>query len=527
MKKFWILSLIIAVGVTAFSLYQPAEVAGKKADVADKKSDVADTKTVAAGKKSLAAGKETNKFRKSRNAVVGKYIVVLDENAPSIRYEEPNEKAHGLAAKYRGRVDKVYEAALKGFSVAMNEKQARALSEDSAVAYVEEDAEHFISGIQENVVWGIDRTDQRDLPLDGMFDFAETGQGVNTYVIDTGIRTSHVEFGGRAVMAYSAIKDGNATGDCHGHGTHVAGTLAGSTFGVAKNATIYGVRVMNCQGSGTTSDIVAGIDWVTKRHVKPAVANMSLGGGGSMTMDAAVRKSMAAGVTYVIAAGNGNQNSCFVSPARVTEALVVGATDNQDRRAYFSNFGECVDIFAPGVGITSAGNSDDYAIRGMSGTSMASPHVAGVAALYLEANPTASPAQVNQAIIQAATTGIVGDPMGTPNLLLYANFGEEPEVCRGREFSGIFTAPGQVEYFSSEYGFRGRTGVYTGTLTAPSGTSFRVELEKTSKGTGVWQSVLAGTSGQRVSTSQSASVFRWKVTSVSGAGQYFLCTEAP
>lgn len=498
MKKLWILCLVFAVGVTAFSFFTSENVSGKK-----------------------------DKFRKSPNAVAGKYIVVLDESVLETERSMPNEKARGLAAKYRGKVDKVYEAALKGFSVSMNERQARALSEDYAVAYVEEDAEFSVSNVQANVTWGIDRTDQRDLPLDGMFDFVETGQGVHAYIIDTGIRTSHVEFGGRAVMSYNAIKDRNGDGDCHGHGTHVAGSLGGSTFGVAKNVMLHGVRVMNCQGSGTTSDIVAGIDWVTRHHVKPAVANMSLGGSGSVTMDAAVRKSLAAGVSYVIAAGNGNQNACFVSPARVNEAIVVGATDNRDQRAYFSNFGECVDIFAPGVGITSAGNTDDYAVRGMSGTSMASPHVAGVVALYLESHPTALPDEVNRAVSQSATAGIVKDPMGTPNLLLYSAFGDQPDVCAGTVYSGFFTAPGQVDYHSSQYGFRGVSGIYSGTLTGPTGTNFRIELEKTSKGTGQWQSVLTGTNDQRVSIYQSSAVFRWKVTSVSGTGEYSLCSETP
>lgn len=499
MKKFWLLSLVFLVGVTAFSLIPASPVSGRP-----------------------------DKFKKSRNAIANKYIVVLDEDALDAEKTTPEKKARGLAARYRGNVDKIFDSALKGFSVSMNEKQAKSLSDDPSVSFVEEDAEFFVSNIQSNVTWGIDRTDQRDLPLDGVFDFNASGQGVHAYIIDTGIRTSHVEFGGRAVMSYSAIKDGYRDGDCHGHGTHVAGTLGGSTFGVAKNVMLHGVRVMNCQGQGSTSDIVAGIDWVTKRHVKPAVANMSLGGGGSMTMDAAVRKSIAAGVTYVIAAGNGNQNACFVSPARVLESITVGATDNFDKRTYFSNYGECVDIFAPGLGITSAGNSDDYAIRAMSGTSMSSPHVAGVAALFLEANPTASPAEVDTALSQSATAGIVTDPMGTPNLLLYSSLGDEPEVCTGRVFGGIMTAPGQVDYHSSIYGFRGLSGTYTGTLKTPSGARFQLELEAAVKGGSTrWQTVLSTTDTRRTSTTQNASTFRWKVTSLSGSGEYTLCSETP
>jgi subtilisin family serine protease len=250
---------------------------------------------------------------------------------------------------------------------------------------------------------------------------------VNAYIIDTGIRFTHNEFGGRAGSGFDAV-DGGAADDCNGHGTHVSGTVGGSTYGVAKNVHLVAVRVLDCGGSGTTAGVIAGIDWVTANHVSPAVANMSLGGGASTTLDNAVVAAIASGVSFAVAAGNGNflgigVNACNSSPARVPAALTVGATNKNDKRASFSNFGSCVDLFAPGVDITSSWYSSNTATNTISGTSMSSPHVAGVAALYLQGNPGASPATVSAALIANATTGVVTSPgAGSPNRLLFTNY---------------------------------------------------------------------------------------------------------
>ncbi|MFJ8647150.1 S8 family peptidase [Streptomyces sp. NPDC093546] len=321
-----------------------------------------------------------------------------------------------------------YRSALDGFSATMSRAKAEALAADPRVAYVEQNETVRLNATQANATWGLDRVDQRSLPLSTTYTYDTSASNVNAYIIDTGIRTSHSEFGGRAVVGTDTVGGGQNGQDCQGHGTHVAGTVGGRTYGVAKAAKLVAVRVLDCNGSGTTAGVIAGVDWVTANAVKPAVANMSLGGGANTSLDNAVKRSIASGVSYTIAAGNGNilglpENACATSPARVPEAITVGATDSADRRASFSNYGTCLDLFAPGVKITSAWRTGDTATSTLSGTSMAAPHTAGVAALYLAKNPTASPAQVSAALVNNATSGKVQNALtGSPNRLLHSLF---------------------------------------------------------------------------------------------------------
>ena len=345
-------------------------------------------------------------------AVSGSYIVVLKDGVST--------SAAGVAARYGAAVGQTYSHALRGFEARVSEATARRIAADPSVAFVEQNHTVTISATQTPTPsWGLDRIDQRNLPLNNSYTFPTTASTVHAYIIDTGIRFSHNDFGGRAVSGFDAIDGGNAD-DCHGHGTHVSGTVGGSSFGVAKGVTLVGVRVLDCAGSGTFAQVIAGIDWVTANAIKPAVANMSLGGGPDAATDTAVRNSIASGVSYAIAAGNSSQNACNFTPARVAEAITVGATDINDNRASFSNRGRCLDIFAPGVAITSAWNASDTATNTISGTSMATPHVAGVAARYLQGNPGASPATVRNAIVNDATTGVLsGIPSGTANRLLF------------------------------------------------------------------------------------------------------------
>lgn len=372
-----------------------------------------------------SAAKE-GKLVRSVNAIPGRYIVVLNEKTAGREGSASAESASfELAGEYRANIDKIFETALKGFSADMSEEDAIALSRDERVMHVEEDALIMSTSIQPNVTWGIDRIDQRTIPLNSSFQYTATGAGVHAYIIDSGIRTTHQEFGGRAVNNVDFTNDGQNGNDCNGHGTHVAGTVGSSTYGVAKNVTLHSVRVLRCDGSGMVSELVAAINWVTANRINPAVANISItASGGSNALDNALASSIASGVTYSVAAGNFGSNACNYSPARAPNVLTVGAIGSNDYRAGYSNQGPCLDLYAPGNGVLSLSNGDDVSTRFMNGTSMASPHVAGVAALYLESNPNASPATVTQQIINGTTEGVVANTDGVgPNRLLHSWIG--------------------------------------------------------------------------------------------------------
>ena len=345
-------------------------------------------------------------------AIPGKYIVVLKPGGPPAV----------LGALHRqNRVQREFHSVLRGFAASLDGSALTAVRRDPQVAFVEPDQVVHATATEPDATWGLDRIDQPRLPLDGSYVYSRSGAGVNAYVIDTGIRAGHTDFGGRVSGGFTAVSDGYGTGDCNGHGTHVAGTVGSATYGVAKAVRLIPVRVLDCQGGGTDSGVIAGIDWVSANRVLPAVANMSLGGGTSAALDAAVQRSMAAGVTYAVAAGNSGQSACSSSPARVAAAITVGATQADDSVASFSNWGSCVDLFAPGVDITSTWNTSDTATNTISGTSMAAPHVTGAAALYLEGHPAATPAEVSTALVNGATPSVLGlVPTGSPDELLYA-----------------------------------------------------------------------------------------------------------
>jgi subtilisin family serine protease len=346
------------------------------------------------------------------------YLVVLKG---SLIDKDVGARVRRLAAYQGATVNAVYRWALHGFAATMTEQAAQRLAANPAVAYVEQDRIFSIASDQANPPsWGLDRVDERKLPLDSNYKYDATAPSVRAYIIDTGIRITHDEFGTRASYGRDTVNEDNDASDCNGHGTHVAGTVGGSTYGVAKNVRLVGVKVLNCGGRGTTGNIVQGVDWVTGHAVRPAVANMSLGDGGSNAIDDAVRGSINAGISYVVAAGNDHDDACDYSPARVTEAITVGATNSLDARADFSNVGTCLDIFAPGKAIRSAWNSSDSAATKADGTSMAAPHVTGAIALYLSKRPTATTSQVRNSLLFNATSGAVTDRgQDSPNKLLY------------------------------------------------------------------------------------------------------------
>jgi subtilisin family serine protease len=350
-------------------------------------------------------------------AIAGSYIVVFKDGART--------PADVLAARYRGSVQHTYTTALRGFSVTgMSERQARRLAADPEVDFVERNTFARIQETQSNPTWHLDRIDQAHLPLDQKYTYPNTGSAATVYVFDTGIRKTHTEFEDRASDGYDFIDDDPVAQDCDGHGTHVAGTVAGKTYGVAKKAKVVGVRVLDCGGSGSWEGVLRAIDWVTKNGTKPAVVNMSLSASGTNNaLENAVRRSISAGFTYVLAGGNEGQDACGTTPARTPEAITVGGSDQNDKRSVWiggtSNFGPCLDIWAPGSDIVSASHRSDTGTRSTGGTSMAAPHVAGAAALYLDAHPNATPAEVRDALVGAATPNKLTDiKAGSPNLLL-------------------------------------------------------------------------------------------------------------
>ncbi len=480
------------------------------------------------------------KIRKTDKPIPNRYIVVFEDWSAGALGDESNAVAvaEELTIVYGGTIDKVFKYAFNGYSVEMSPKEVEDLSRDARVKYVEEDGVVSINTTQTNATWGLDRIDQRDRPLNGTYIYTPTGSGVNAYIIDTGIRRTHNEFGTRAFVGYDAIGDGQNTNDCNGHGTHVAGTVGGTTYGVAKAVRLYAVRVLNCSGSGSNSGVIAGINWVTANHVKPAVANMSLGGGASSALDTALNNSINAGVTHVVAAGNSNANACNSSPARVPNAVTVGSITSSDARSSFSNFGTCVDIFAPGSSITSAWHTSNTATNTISGTSMASPHVAGVAALYLQGNPTASNNTVRNAIVDTSTTGRLSSiGSGSPNRLLYSPLSgggqppppPPPPTCSGGTYTGSLSGTGANAYQPNGSYYQSTiSGTHTGGLTGPAGADFDLYFQKWN-GFG-WSTVASGlgsTSTENVSYNGTAGYYRWRIYSYSGSGSYSLCTTRP
>ncbi|MFH8610506.1 S8 family peptidase [Streptomyces sp. NPDC018029] len=351
----------------------------------------------------------------AKGAVAGSYIVMLDEKVDKAGKSD-------LAEEYGGELKRNYSSAINGFSAkGLSETEAKRLAADPSVGKVVQSKKFTIDATQDNPPsWGLDRIDQADTAADKKYTYPDAaGEGATAYVIDTGVRVSHKDFGGRAVSGFDAVDNDDNADDGNGHGTHVAGTIAGEAHGVAKKAKIVAVRVLDDQGSGTTEQVVAGIDWVTKNHQGPSVANMSLGGGADEALDAAVQKAIDAGVTFAVAAGNESTDASQGSPARVKDAITVASSTKDDKQSDFSNYGSVVDIYAPGSDITSAWNTGDDATKTISGTSMATPHVVGAAAVYVAAHPDAKPADVAKALTDGATPDKISNPSeGTPNKLL-------------------------------------------------------------------------------------------------------------
>lgn len=415
------------------------------------------------------------------------YIVTYVDGT-NARAEAASLRAQNYTVRY------VYENLFPGLAVELPASAAQALARNPRVSLVEPDGVVTVADSQSSATWGLDRVDQRQRPLNSIYDYPPSpGAGVEIHIIDTGILSSHVDVSGRVRQGFDAF--GGNTEDCNGHGTHVAGTTAGTTYGLAKQATVVAVRVLDCSGSGSTSGVIAGMDWVAANAVKPAVANMSLGGGASTSTDQAVDRLVAAGVTVVVAAGNSNTNACNSSPARAVSAITVGATTNTDARSSFSNYGTCLDIFAPGSSITSAWYTSTTATNTISGTSMASPHVAGAAAVFLGQNKSAPPSQVTSSLITAATTGLVTSAgTGSPNRLLYAN--PNPVTPQALSISTTSLASGRVGVpYSQTLQAIGGAVPYTWTVTG---------LDTANSGLSMSNGVISGT--PRVATTYTVNV---------------------
>jgi subtilisin family serine protease len=469
--------------------------------------------------------------------VAGQYIVVLKSGSDGSAVARRND----VTTKY------VYSSAIDGFTAELSKGQLAKVRKDPAVAYVEPDSvvttsaktkapadakadkkpsdlkattgEVSTDTSQSGATWGIDRIDQR-IGRNGYYNYTDTGAGITAYVIDTGIYTAHSQFGGRARVGFDAVGDGRNGQDCNGHGTHVAGTIGGATYGVAKRPNLVAVRVLNCSGSGTFGGVIAGIDWVTYNHNGPSVANMSLGGGFNQAVNDAVARSTASGVTHVVAAGNSNVNACTASPASAPSAITVGATTlsgSTDVRASFSNWGPCLDVFNPGVNITSAWIGSTTATATISGTSMASPHVAGLAALYLQSNPYGTPATVDSVLKSGAVLNVVSDPAGSPNVF-------------ARKWNGALSATGASSYQpDNSYWYQTNAGYIQGWLAGTPGTDADLYLQRWNGSTWVTVSSASTTSYREriVFNAPGASYYRFRAYAYNGAGSFDLWTNHP
>ena len=482
------------------------------------------------------------------DAIAGQYIVVFSEGASSgsLSAQDTGAQSAGaqrLSSLSAGQlvqalnldpqgvtVQNIYNQALEGFSGKLSAQNLQTLRADHRVKYIEQDGMMYASATQSGATWGIDRIDQRSLPLDSSYTYGTTGSGVKAYIIDTGINTSHTAFGGRAVWGTNQSGDGNDS-DCNGHGTHVAGTVGSSTYGVAKGVSLIAVKVLACDGSGSNSGVIAGINWaVGNKGSAAAVANMSLGGGASQAVDDAVNNAASKNLVMAVAAGNENQNACNVSPARAVNAITVGATTKTDSRdTGYSNYGSCLDIFAPGTNITSTWIGSTSATNTISGTSMATPHVTGAVALLIaEGNTTTS--AVTSALLNNATTGKLSSiGTGSPNRLLYTGSGATTPAPTPTPAPGTTTTySGSVSRGGSSYkpgssGFSYAGGTLSAQLSGPSGTDFDLYLQKYNGST--WADVAASEasgSAETISYNAGAGTYRWEVYAYSGSGSYSL-----
>ncbi|MGQ0467389.1 MAG: S8 family serine peptidase [Sporichthyaceae bacterium] len=446
------------------------------------------------------------------------WIVTFDKTAS----ESQIQSAQDGVGRRGGKVGHRYKRATRGFSATMDSGAVAELRRNPHVVAVEPDVEVHAYDVQSPTPsWGLDRIDQVSLPLNSSYTYDNTGAGVTVYVIDTGIRTSHTDFGGRARSGFTSINDGRGTNDCNGHGTHVAGTVGGARYGVAKGVDLVAVRVLDCNGSGSMSGVIAGVEWVTANRSGPSVANMSLGGGAYTALDNAVANSIASGVTYAVAAGNDNTNACNQSPARTPAALTVGATTTSDARASFSNYGACLDIFAPGQGIVSAYSSSDTSTSTLSGTSMAAPHVAGAAARYLQANPGSTPSQVRSGLLGVAALNKLSGVNGSVNALLQGVGGTvapppPPPPPAGN--APVATVPAvSLPTAGNQHGSSTVTVTLRWSATDPDGQAIsRYELQELRSGT--WSSLYSGTGTAGTRAVTPGATLQWRVRATDAGG---------